>query len=64
MNKKTLQKEGFVPLTGDFSNLYYQNLMDIYSLKKFLCNEDIADISGLPLLKSKISAKSILPKGN
>jgi len=53
----------FVPLTIPFSNSFYQNLTDIYSLKELLYNEGIADINGLPLIKPENSIHSLLPNG-
>tara|TARA_R110000796_G_scaffold197641_1_gene313959 strand:+ start:1311 stop:3008 length:1698 start_codon:yes stop_codon:yes gene_type:complete len=52
-----------VPLTIPFSNSFYQNLTDIYSLKELLYSEGIADINGLPLIKPDNSVHSLLPNG-
>ena len=52
-----------VPLTIPFSNSFYQNLTDIYSLKELLYNEGVADINGLPLIKPDNSVHSLLPNG-
>ena len=35
--------------TISLSNFFHQNLTDIYNLKELLCNEEIADIEGLPI---------------
>ena len=52
-----------VPLTIPFSNSFYQNLTDIYSLKALLYSEGIADNNGLPLVKPDNSVHSLLPNG-
>ena len=61
--KPTTIVVGFVPLTIPFSNSFYQNLTDIYSLKELLYNEGVADINGLPLIKPDNSVHSLLPNG-
>ena len=52
-----------VPLTIPFSNSFYQNLTDIYSLKELLYSEGIANINGLPIVKPDNSVHSLLPNG-
>ena len=61
ISKKDLSH--LVPLKIPFSNSFYQNLTDIYSLKELLYNEGIADISGLPQVKPDNSVHSLLPNG-
>ena len=51
------------PLTILFSNSFYQNLTDIYSLKELLYSDGIADINGLALVKLDNSVHSLLPNG-
>ena len=53
----------FVHLTIPFSNSFYKNLTDIYSLKELLYNEGIADYNGLPLIKPYQSNTLLLPQG-
>ena len=52
-----------VPLTIPFSNSFYQNLTDIYSLKELLYNTGIADYQGLPLVKPDNGSDLLLPQG-
>ena len=49
-----------VPLTIPFSNLFYKNLTDIYSLKELLYNEGLTDDKGLPLIKTETSNSLLL----
>ena len=66
-NKKPLKIKRLttviVPLAIPFSNLFYKNLADIYSLKELLYNEGIADYNGLPLIKPKKGNALLLPQG-
>lgn len=66
INKGLIQNEissHLVPLKIPFSNSFYKNLTDIYSLKELLYNEGIADYKGLPLIKPDNSNALLLPNG-
>ena len=52
-----------VPLTIPFSNSFYQNLTDIYSLKELFYNEGIADYNGIPLIRTNDNNNLLLPQG-
>ena len=64
--KKRPSKEGlfFVHLRTQFSNSFYANLEEIYSLKDILYTEGITNKMGLPLVSTDPNDNLILPQGH
>lgn len=56
--------EAFVPLTGQFSNSFYENLSEIYDLREVLINEGIMDKDGFILPMTEIQSNSNIPYRN
>lgn len=53
-----------VPLTGQFSNSFYENLSEIYDLRKVLISEGLMDNNGFILTATEIQGNSNIPYGN
>jgi predicted RNA polymerase sigma factor len=53
-----------VHLRTQFSNSFYANLEEIYSLKELLYNEGYSDKSGALLVSSDLNPNLILPQGH
>ncbi len=54
----------FVPFTVQFSNSFYENLGEIWDLRKTLINEGIMDKNGIILPKTRLNSNSNIPYRN